>query len=326
VNVVRNKNIPLKTIEEWTHYERIVGDLSRDAKTRYKIAACGACCGKEATPEIINIIEDTLFSTIYSDIDVIIYACCDIKNTPVDVIDRWLHGGYLGCRAAMRAGRMTNIPPEIISKWAHEFIDSGNDLKFGLLLNMCEKNPNVPAEIIIHALKPENVNIYSTENALKCCYVRNDIPHDLILACRGDGKESSASDMPIAARREANKLANYLNIPFEKKRDFNPPEKVYKKCAGGIIITAHIPEEAQVRGSLSEKCRADKAEIIAIDDTYFGEKVGVSMYNNIDTYHVGDKVFIEDFDPCESTCSTGFHFFCNKEDAIKYSIRRGVII
>jgi len=101
-------------------------------------------------------------------------------------------------------------------------------------------------------------------------------------------------------------------------RTIEPPETVYKKCAGSVIVCAHIPSDAQVRGTLKGKCRADKAVITEIIGDFCGEPVGLSMHDRKTTYYSGDEVVIENFDLSFTECSTGFHFFCSKEQAEAY--------
>ena len=102
-------------------------------------------------------------------------------------------------------------------------------------------------------------------------------------------------------------------------RTCEPPEKVYKKCVGDVIVVAEIPADAQVRGTLTSKCRSDKAKIVDIIGDLCGEKVGVSLYDHKTTYFVGDEVYIPDFDYSYQECSTGYHFFCTEEQAVNYN-------
>ena len=101
-------------------------------------------------------------------------------------------------------------------------------------------------------------------------------------------------------------------------RTIEPPELVYKKCVGGVIVVAKIPKDAQVRGSFGNKCRASKAEIVQILGNLCGEYVGISKYDLRTLYYAGDEVVIDNFDFSDAECSTGFHFFCTKEEAEAY--------
>lgn len=101
-------------------------------------------------------------------------------------------------------------------------------------------------------------------------------------------------------------------------RTFEPPKKVYKKCFMGVIISAKIPDDAQVRGTPGRKCRASKAIITGVTGDVCGEPVGISLFDKKTTYHAGDEVVVDNFDFSDEECSTGFHFFCTLEEAQSY--------
>lgn len=124
-------------------------------------------------------------------------------------------------------------------------------------------------------------------------------------------------DVRIAAMKyiKDNNIKN-IYIPY---RALEPPKKVYKKCMGNVIVVATIPDDAEVRGSYNSKCRTNKAKIIDIIGTLRGVQVGVLMYDMITTYFIGDDVYIDDFDLSNNECSTGFHFFCDIEQAKDYN-------
>ena len=111
--------------------------------------------------------------------------------------------------------------------------------------------------------------------------------------------------------------ANRIDIPII--RTIEPPEKVYKKCLLDVIVVATIPADAQVRGAIVGKCRASKARIVDIIGDIAGEKVGISRYDLKTTYFIGDDIEITDFDYSNEECSTGFHFFCSREQAEAYN-------
>ena len=111
---------------------------------------------------------------------------------------------------------------------------------------------------------------------------------------------------------------NKIENVYTPYRAIEPPEKVYKKCMGDVIVVVEIPKDAEIRGSYNSKCRTNKAKIIDIIGTFGGVQVGVSMYDMTTTYFVGDEVYIDDFDLSNNKCSTGFHFFCDIEQAKNY--------
>ena len=102
-----------------------------------------------------------------------------------------------------------------------------------------------------------------------------------------------------------------------------PPSTVYKKCLGGVIIEAHIPEDAIVYGDIEGPCRANKAIITGIQGDYFGEKVGISIYDLTTTYRIGDIVEfdIEIFSRSKKPYGApGFYFFCEEAAAKLYNL------
>lgn len=107
-------------------------------------------------------------------------------------------------------------------------------------------------------------------------------------------------------------------IPLPVIRTIEPPALVYKKCACGVIVVAEIPADAQVRGMIGGKCRADKAIIKDVIGDIGGEPVGIAKYDLKTLYYAGDEVVIKDFDYSNARCAPGFHFFCTREQAEHY--------
>lgn len=94
----------------------------------------------------------------------------------------------------------------------------------------------------------------------------------------------------------------------------------YKK-AGECIIELLILEDAKRCSATSAKCRCSKARVLDIEDIRTGEKVKEirSNYDNDFVYKTGEVVYVNNFDNDRwNECSTGIHFFLNKENAIKY--------
>ena len=137
-----------------------------------------------------------------------------------------------------------------------------------------------------------------------------DVPLDVI--------ERGLKDGDCDVRTAAMNACNNKGIEVPVIRTIEPPKKVYKKCAGGVIVIAEIPKDAEVRGTKNGKCRANKAKIVDIIGEYCGEKVGVSTYDRKTMYFVGDDIFVDNFDRGFAECSTGFHFFCTKKQAENY--------
>lgn len=94
----------------------------------------------------------------------------------------------------------------------------------------------------------------------------------------------------------------------------------YKK-AGKCIIELLVLEDSKRSSSTTAKCRCDKAKVLDIEEIDTGKKVkkAISNYNSSFIYEVGEIVTVDNFDDERwNECSTGIHFFMNKENALNY--------
>ena len=94
----------------------------------------------------------------------------------------------------------------------------------------------------------------------------------------------------------------------------------YKK-ANDYIIELLILEDAKRSSATTMKCRCNKAKVLDIRDIGTGDKINVvkSDYDPNFIYEVGEVVSVNDFDDDRwNECSTGIHFFMNRENALKY--------
>ena len=102
------------------------------------------------------------------------------------------------------------------------------------------------------------------------------------------------------------------------------PEKgsfiAYKK-ANGCIIKLLILEDSKRSSATTMKCRCDKAKVLDIENIKTGLKV-MEVRSNYDSkfiYRVGEIVSVDNFDDDRwNECSTGIHFFMNRENAMNY--------
>ena len=166
---------------------------------------------------------------------------------------------------------------------------------------------DVPLEVIERGLKDSDCDVRAA--AMNACNGK-DVPLEVI--------ERWLKDSDWRVRAAAMNACKRNGIPIPVIRTVEPPDLVYKKCAGDVIVVATIPEDAQVRGAFGCKCRANKAIIKDIIGDFCGEKIGISVYDRMTTYYIGDEVCVENFDLSNEECSTGFHFFCTKEEAERY--------
>lgn len=104
-----------------------------------------------------------------------------------------------------------------------------------------------------------------------------------------------------------------------KDGDWRVRQAAMNACAGrDVIVVAEIPDDAHIRGSIGQKCRASKAKIVDIIGDFGGTKIGISLYDGETCYFIGDEVEIDNFDMSFEECSTGFHFFCTEDEARDY--------
>ena len=96
----------------------------------------------------------------------------------------------------------------------------------------------------------------------------------------------------------------------------------YKKCRNNLIVELEIPEDAYRCSATSKKCRCSKAKVLSItnlDGSESTSNIAVSEYDSSFVYRIGETVEVTDFDQNRwNECSTGIHFFMNREDAVKY--------
>lgn len=88
-----------------------------------------------------------------------------------------------------------------------------------------------------------------------------------------------------------------------------------------FLIKLEIPEDAQRSSATTDKCRCDKAKVLEITSIDGSKKYDSVINNNyVETlYTVGEIVYPNKFDDNRwNECSSGIHFFINKQEAIDY--------
>ena len=94
------------------------------------------------------------------------------------------------------------------------------------------------------------------------------------------------------------------------------------KKVHGKLVKLQIPEDARRCSATTQKCRCDKALVLAITDLDGSnpiEEIENTAQDHHVTYKVGELVLPDSFDEDRwNECSHGIHFFINKQDAIDY--------
>ena len=95
----------------------------------------------------------------------------------------------------------------------------------------------------------------------------------------------------------------------------------YKK-AQGLIVELEILSDAKRVSATGRKCRCDKAKVLSIQNIDGTPSVKTSVASDRDSkfiYKVGEIVTVDDFDKNRwNECSTGIHFFINRQEAVNY--------
>ena len=93
---------------------------------------------------------------------------------------------------------------------------------------------------------------------------------------------------------------------------------VYKQLQHGDIATLKIPASARRSNATGRKCRAEYAEVLAIQDLDGNAKeCGVSRYDFRFVYRVGETVHPHEW--CEDRwqeCAGGIHFYLTRHEAV----------
>lgn len=122
-------------------------------------------------------------------------------------------------------------------------------------------------------------------------------------------------------------LRSARNIPFVPiacpcSGSFIAWKKAYSLFGKAYLVKLLIPDDARRSSATGRKCRADKAEVLAIEPI---ESVPVivdkvrSRYDPDFYYQVGQRITIPDFDTDRfNECAPGIHFFINRQEAIDY--------
>lgn len=146
-----------------------------------------------------------------------------------------------------------------------------------------------------------------------------------------DGWEYMRADLSGANLRYADlsgadlygaNLSGAHNVPFIPYACPEVGEFIGFKKAHGFIVVLKILKESRRLSATTRKCRCDKAlvmEIQNLDGTKADVEEVSSDYDDYFVYKVGEIVNVDDFDEDRwNECSTGIHFFINRQDAVNY--------
>lgn len=89
-----------------------------------------------------------------------------------------------------------------------------------------------------------------------------------------------------------------------------------------MIVELEILSDAKRLSATGRKCRCDKAKVLSIQNIDGTKSDLTSVASDKDknfVYKVGETVVVDDFDDDRwNECSTGIHFFINRQEAVDY--------
>ncbi len=117
-------------------------------------------------------------------------------------------------------------------------------------------------------------------------------------------------------------LSRAKNIPFIPYVCPDFGSFIGFKKAQGLIVELEILSDAKRVSATGRKCRCDKAKVLSIQNIDGTPSVFTSVASDRDSkfiYKVGEIVTVDDFDENRwNECSTGIHFFINRQEAVNY--------
>ena len=135
------------------------------------------------------------------------------------------------------------------------------------------------------------------------------------------GANLSGANLSGAYLRGAN-LRGAKEIPYIPLACPSDGAFIGWKKVHGKLVKLQIPEDARRCSATTQKCRCDKALVLAITDLDGSnpiEEIENTAQDHHVTYKVGELVLPDSFDEDRwNECSHGIHFFINKQDAIDY--------
>ena len=189
----------------------------------------------------------------------------------------------------------------------------------GTILFEYEKEDNTIKDTVVEAVK---------QNAdLRGAYLHDADLRDADL-CGADlrGANLCGADLRGANLSDANlsgaDLSDAKEIPYVPFACPSDGAFIGWKKVCGLLVKLEIPEDAKRCSATSQKCRCEKAKVLAITQLdgsgSMDEILNTAQAHHV-LYKVGEMVYPDSFDENRwEECSHGIHFFINKQDAINY--------
>ena len=118
----------------------------------------------------------------------------------------------------------------------------------------------------------------------------------------------------------------YIPLACPSDGAFTAWKKAYLMSGAVAIIKLLIPEDAKRLSATGRKCRCDKAKVLEIwsvdaetQELKDQHNEAKSLHNSNFIYRTGETVSVDNFDDDRwNECSTGIHFFINRQEAMDY--------
>lgn len=296
----RRTDIPIDRLTDWMNSENQWSH----------VAAMNACRGRNAIPE--PLIKRGLRDKYWVVRESAMLACAEDPTVEYEIIKKGLEDASLDVKAAaLKACKGRVVPAELLEK-----IYSKNKASVEIRMGFFEAatgRPDIELALIQKGLSSSKFDVKAA--AITAYASRPEIPDTLL--------EQHQYDYGWPVRVAVRKALAARGITQPIIRTVEPPDIVWKKCLGGVIVSAHIPEDAEIRGSATG-FRASKAIVVGVEGDFCGCQVGVSDFDfrrNRTTYCLNELVKVENFDPGENASSTGLHFFSSRAEAEAYPVR-----
>lgn len=309
--------------------QEFVDKLRKSYVPHERQAAMLACINRPfvSLDWVMNGVDDTDFLVKEAAIQAL--ACRD--DVDMCMIEQLLASDTWYCRYAGISACITKkVSEKYIKEWlVRASLDEENEHYGTAAVAGCLDNYDIP-DGIVDTVFWRAKSAYAKELAIELM-VGRDVPSGKIIAmlhhtdsytqraglyaytCNHVVPHAEIADKMVASDQRVRCLAAFVcdKTRIAPLRVVEPPDYVFKKCAGDVIVVARIPEDAQVRGNELYGYRANKAIVEDIYGEFCGVPVGVSMYDHSKTYAIGQEVYVDDFDFGYEPMSTGFHFFAD---------------
>ena len=204
--------------------------------------------------------------------------------------------------AAARAAALRRIPNKYLNRWLDD-PSTAPEKKLAIVWNFEEREKQRLSLMVWNCAGCENSPIWDCDECPRPLgELRNEKSMRRWLKWL---RFFAKTDPSWQVRTEATRVLGVQNLPLIQDGESGIG---FKKCLGGVILAVQIPKNAQIRKDVHGWRRASEAKIVGIEGDFYGEEVGISYYDLVTEYRVGDQIVVKDFDYLPETNTTGFYY------------------